>query len=252
MTTETKQMAQVALETYDEKGEAALIEYLSHFAADESDDAAWNNSGVCLLKDGSAVVQDLEKGEFSHTRPDRTLATVANDTYTFRSAGAGGNLVRTTRDARLPRDQRRFSHYHRGPVYPWPSGETLMQNILTLLASGAQEAATQDAEAAGARDVGIVNEWEARNISDHRLFQLIPELARAVDGEASSDIDRAGVDYEVIDHHMENLAEDVMYKLGSQDGERAERTLALAALLFEDNSQAAEALAQHWGIIIPT
>ena len=125
MTTETKNMAQIALETYDRRGEAALIEYMSHFATDESDDATWNNSGVCLLKDGSAVLQDLEEGR-------------SDDTYTFRSAGADGNLVRATREARLPRDQRQFFHYHKGPVYPWPSGETLMQNILALLASGAR------------------------------------------------------------------------------------------------------------------
>lgn len=235
MTDNPRPMAKVALATCKEHGELALIEYLNANAHEASDHLAWTNSGVCLLKDGSAVLQDRHESQ---------------DTYSFRWHQEDEQYT-AIRSAQLPREQRRFHHHHKGPIYPWPTGDTLADLVLAILSEGARQAAWKAAGHADANNVGNVGDWNARNLSSHQLFSMLPDLAQAIDSGTTSELENAGVDYQAIDSHLEILAHMALKELTHEARNTAEQTMALAALLFEGETEDAGKLANHWNIPLP-
>ena len=224
-------MGQMALEAYDLTNEEALIHYLSVFARSESDHLAWTNSGVCILIDGGAVVQD-------------------DDTYTFRWTGEDGQKNLQTRSAELPQDDRKYHHYQRGPLFQWPNGESLWETALGLRAQDLEEMVEDQAQEAGI-PVPTVNEWDGRNLTNHRLIKLVPEFADAVDMQVPSETENAGIDFDMVDCHMIRLAQAALASMDPQVTLKLDRTLALAALEFEGEDEAAKALANHWDMELP-
>ena len=233
MTIDQTAMTETALHHYDQDGEASLIEYLTEVAQTGSGHPEWMNSGVCLMKDGGAVIQD-------------------DDHYTFRWRSENGVLRTETREAKLPQEERRHSRFPKGPLYDWPDGETLFELILKMASAELQEITENATEEIGI-DLPNLEEWEVSNMNEHRLLNLVPEpeLGEAMEHEAPKDITSAGIDFDPIDDHMELMANRTLARLDEQTRDRLQKILALGMISSEGETEAAEALAQHWGMEAP-
>ena len=231
MTLEYTSLAQTTLQAYQDNGEPELIAHLSVFARSESDHEAWTNSGVCLLIDGSAVIQDHHQ-------------------YTFRWTDQDGEKQVKTRPAALPQDSRRYNHYPKGPIYQWPSGESLCETALTIRSADLDLIIEEAALELGI-EAPTLDEPEGRNVTEHALMQIVPAFAQALSQQVPAETEDAAIDFQQIDDHLTRLAQTAFYQMDPRDTLKLDRTLALAALEFQGEDQTLKALADHWSIEFP-
>lgn len=112
-TEETVTMAQQAMVEYDEQGEAAFIVMLGQLAHPAQTNETWQDAGVCVLADGSAVVQGFEHYEFRWEQKD--------------------GRTHSARSASLPKDDRRIRWFYHGPLSHYPAGDSVWQDVDEIL-----------------------------------------------------------------------------------------------------------------------
>ena len=152
--------AEQALSAYDQNGEQDLIRVLGQLAHPAQRHETWRDAGVCILEDGTAVIQERHYYEFRWARPD-------------------GKPTATQRPARLTAEQRRFRWFYHGPLQSWPAGENIWQDIDEILTERALATIEQ-------QDVIInhVTVGGQSGIPVVTLMQACPQLGALVDAAA--------------------------------------------------------------------
>ena len=207
-------MAKQALALYDEQGEDALIIGLGQMAHPAQTHETWRNAGVCVLDDGTAVLQQ-------------------QDVYEFRWTNNVGQQVAARRAAEFPQEKRRFRWFDHSPLQSWPNGNSIWQDVDELLTQRALDMlAEQDIRPDWAD--GDPSEMPAVNI-----LRECPQLGALIDAAAQQEPKLPDWMANTISDHIREMAYSVIENLHEDDLSKAVSTIAHHLSAESENQQMA-------------
>ena len=204
-------MAQQALAEYDEKGEEAFIVMLGQLAHPAQTHETWRDAGVCVLADGTAVVQGLKH-------------------YEFRWGQVYGS-THVDREANIPMTDRQFRWFHHGPLQHWPAGINVWQDVDEILTVRALDA--MDARGV---NVSHVTDGDRSEIPMVTFMKACPQLGALMDAAMEQQPDLPEWLAGTIGDHVRECAHSVIENLHENDLDKAVNAVAfhLSATAPED------------------
>lgn len=203
---EAQSQAESAVDVLVREGEREFLNHLAQHAHPEQGATLWDEAGIIILEDGSAVVR--EKGRYILRQP------AGDDEWRYRQV-----------PSKLPEQERTITIIPQGPIYRWPDLDALWDEIDQDLGAAAAGLADEILEEGG--NQGMTTDPDmGTGLTLQEAVVACPALADAV--RATLDENRQPPESiaERIQCDVGDMARSVMDKLEGEPMQRLEQCAA--------------------------